>query len=90
MTTPIAPPIEVEKDDTNYIYFTFEDETFKLKRKFKRLKFLRLLTTSPIDALMLAFDAADLEQLEEREFTEDELEGFLEIIGVAFTGGKGN
>ncbi len=90
MTTPVDMPIEAELDNVKYFYFTFEDEQFRVKKKFKRLKFLRLLNTDPIGALGLAFEADDLATLEDREFDEGEFEGFLEIVATTLVGGKGN
>lgn len=77
---------EVTEVPVGYKTFEWNGETFKVKQKFKRLKFLRLITEDPGAALALAFDEADYDDLEEREMTQAELDDLLEIVAKTLLG----
>lgn len=84
-----AEAIEAEAANSNVKTFEFAGETFKMKRKFKRLKFLRQLSSDPGGALSLAFPEDELERLEDLELDEDGLTEVMEAIGKSLTGGSG-
>jgi hypothetical protein len=81
--------VEAEAADSNVKTFEYAGETFKMKRKFKRLKFLRLLSSDPGSALALAFNADELDRLEDLDLDEDGLTDVMEAIGKSLTGGPG-
>jgi hypothetical protein len=90
MSDETAPEaIEAEAADSNVKTFEFGGETFKMKRKFKRLKFLRQLSSDPGGALSLAFPEDELERLEDLELDEEGLTEVMEAIGKSLTGGSG-
>lgn len=82
--------VETELNANDFLEFTFNDETYKVKKRFKRLKFLRLLGGDPVEALALAFLPEELERLEEKDMDEAEFEDLLEIVAKTLLGGKGN
>jgi hypothetical protein len=77
---------EATEVPVGYKVFTWNGENFKVKEKFKRLKFLRLISEDPVGAIELAFDPKDIEEIEDREMTQDELESFLEIVATTLLG----
>lgn len=86
MTDTKETPVEAEVNNREYLYFTWNNEEFKVKKKFKRLKFLRLLGSDPVSALELAFEPEDFEVLLERDIDEAELEDLLEITAQTLVG----
>lgn len=76
---------------TDYLEFTFNDETYKVRKKFKRLKFLRLMGDGELfNAIALALDPEELERLEDCDLEENELEDLLEIIAKTLLGKEGS
>lgn len=88
--TEATPTVEQELSGLDYHTFEFNGETYKVKKRFKRLKFLRLLSEDPGGAFALAFTPDELERLEESELSEEEFEDLLEIVAKTLLGGKGN
>jgi hypothetical protein len=65
-------------------------ETYHVRKKFKRLKFLRLLTSDPVSALELVFVDGDMERLEELDIDEDQFAEIINAVSESFTGGSKN
>jgi hypothetical protein len=82
--------VEQDTNALDYKTFEFNGETYQVKKKFKRLKFLRLVNENPFEAFALAFDEAELERLEDKDLTEQELLDLIEIIGKTLLGSSGN
>jgi hypothetical protein len=82
----MAKSDEVTEVPFGYKTFTWNGETFKVKERFKRLKFLRLISDDPVSALELAFDPEDFEALEDREMDQAELEDLLEVVAKTLLG----
>ena len=82
---------EVEKEASEDVkVIEFQNETYKMKRKFKRLRFLRLITTDPAEALKLAFPDEEYERLEEVDLDESGLEELMSVIAGQLAGGQEN
>jgi hypothetical protein len=74
---------------TEFAEFEFNGVTYRVKRKFKRLKFLRALDEGNLfSAFALALPEDDLERLEDSELEEAELEDLIEILAKAILGSK--
>ncbi len=82
--------VETELNANDYHEFEFNGEVYKVKKKFKRLRFLRLISENPVEAFALAFDESELDRLEDKDLSEEEFEDLLEIVGKTLLGGKGN
>jgi len=82
--------VEAEAAEEQLKTFEYAGQTFQMRRKFKRLKFLRLLSSDPGNALALAFPEKELERLEDLDLDEDGLTEVMEAIGKSLTGGQGN
>lgn len=89
-TVDAAAEIEAEANDEMMKTFEFNGETYRMKRKFRRLRFLRLITRDPVAALELAIPEDELERLEDQEITGDELEALLEAVAKELAGSQGN
>lgn len=76
----------VPADDSNTKTFEFQDETYRVKKKFKVAKFLRQLNTAPVDAIELVLVPEDFEKFLELEMDMDELKDFLEGLSSAMAG----
>jgi hypothetical protein len=61
--------------------------TYRLRRKFKRLKFLRLLTADPPAALRLVFADGEYERLEDVDMGDGDMEAVFELISSRLVGG---
>jgi len=72
-----------------YVDFTFEGVTYRAKKKFKRLKFLRHLDEGNLfSAFALALEPDELEKLEDQDLEEDQFEDLIEILAAALLGNK--
>lgn len=72
-----------------YVEFTFNGVTYKAKKKFKRLKFLRMLDEGKLfSAFSLAMDEEEYERLEDSDLDQDELEDLMEILAKTLLGDK--
>jgi hypothetical protein len=75
----------------DYLEFTFNEETYKVRKKFKRLKFLRLMGDGELfNAIALALDPEELDRLDDTDLEEKELEDLLEIIAKTLLGKEGS
>lgn len=79
--------LDTELAPGEYIDVTILGELYKIRKKFKRLKFLRRLTTDPMSALELIFDADELARLEDQEMTEEEMSEVFDAVSEAMVGG---
>ena len=86
LETTATSPIEAEVNPSDYLYFTWDGAEYKVKKKFKRLKFLRLLGSDPVGALELAFEPDDFAELEDMDMDEEQLEDLLEITAKTLVG----
>ncbi len=82
--------VEQEQSPREYVSFEFEGETFQIKKKFKRLRFLRQIGNDPFGALALAFEETELERLEDLDLEADAIERLFSSISEVLVGGKGN
>ena len=88
-TSDVVVQIEGEvADDMKVI--KFQGESYKMKRKFKRLRFLRLITSDPAEALRLAFPDEEYERLEEVDLDDSGLEELMNVIAGQLAGGQEN
>lgn len=85
-----AVALEAELSDSLYITVEILGETFHLRKKFKRLRFLRQLNSDPMSALELVFAEGEIERLEDLDMTDEELSGIFETISDALVGGPKN
>lgn len=81
-------PIVAELEDSTTIPFEFAGDTFYLKKKFKRLKFLRLITSNPMEALQLVFADGELARLEEIDMDDQDLTTVIEMVSDTLVGSK--
>lgn len=82
--------LSAETSAGNYLTVELFGESFRLMRKFKRLKFLRLLGSDPGAALQLVFAPGDFERLEELDMSDEEFNAILEEVSTVLTGGSKN
>lgn len=87
---PILKAVDAELADSSFIEFTFQGETYRVKKRFKRLRFMRLLGSNPGEAMAMALHDDDLEILEDMDLSDEEFGELLEAISEAMVGGKGN
>lgn len=77
------------KTAVEYVEFTFNGVTYKAKKKFKRLRFLRMLDEGKLfSAFSLAMDESEYERLEDADLEQEELEDLLEILAKTLLGEK--
>jgi hypothetical protein len=80
--------LDAELSSNAYIEVEILGETYQLRRKFKRLKFLRLLSSDPGSALALVFSPESLERLEDMDMDESDLEITFTKVSEALVGTK--
>ena len=85
--TKRAKALDAELDGTEVVTVEILGETYELKKKFKRLRFLRKLTSDPVAALELVFLPESLERLEDKDMGEDDLNEVFEAVSTALVGG---
>lgn len=78
------------EDQEETLDFEYLGKSFKMRKKFKRLKFLRLLNNDPTAALALAFGPDEYERIEDLDMTDTEFSDFLSAFAERFTGSGGN
>jgi hypothetical protein len=66
--------------------FEFQGETYDVKKKFKMMKFFRLINQNPVDALSLALTEESLERLEELDLDMDDFKVLIENLSQALAG----
>ncbi|HSN23127.1 MAG TPA: hypothetical protein VLS45_03015 [Methylomicrobium sp.] len=72
------------------IVIQYDGEEYRLRRRFKRLKFMGLLSSDPVAALRLVFEEGELERLEEVDMDENGMMELIETISTALAGGPKN
>lgn len=81
--------IDVElRIEEDFIDVEILGSMYTLRKKFKRLKFLRLLSNDPGAALELVFTPESLERLENQDMSEKDLEQVFEEVSNALVGTK--
>lgn len=87
---PARKALADELSDTPVLFVEILGETFKIRKKFKRLKFMRLLMSDPAEAIRLVFADGEFERLEEMDMDDEDLAKIIEVISEALTGGPKN
>lgn len=82
--------LKAELDGELFIAVELFGSTFRLKKVFKRLMFLRLLTSDPYAALALVFADGEIERLEGIDMDENGLEQIINSVSEALVGGPKN
>lgn len=78
-------------DDPEVLKFFFADTEVLVRRKFKRLKFLRMISTDPVGALDLALAPGELDRLSEMDMSQDDLGELMEALAATIAGtSRGN
>lgn len=80
---------ELAEDQDNALDFAYMGQHFKMRKRFKRLKFLRLLQTDPAAAVELAFGPEEYERVEDLDMTDEEFKEFLNAFADRFAGNSG-
>jgi hypothetical protein len=73
-------------DDYEFKTFEFDGETYRVKSKFKMVKFFRTLNENPVLALEYVVDEEDFAKLEEVDMNMDDLQRLVEAISQAISG----
>lgn len=73
-------------DDYEFKTFEFNGETYRVRTKFKMLKFFKLITENPVSALELAVEPEDFARLEELDLNMDDFKAILEGASNALAG----
>lgn len=73
-------------DDYETKIFEFNGETYRVKSKFKIVKFFKLLNDNPILGLEQVVEEDDFARLEEIDMTMDDLQRLVEAISQAISG----
>lgn len=73
-------------DDYEAKTFEFNGETFRVKNKFKMVKFFRLLNENPILGLEQVVEEEDFKRLEDIDMDMDDLQRLVEAISQAIAG----
>mgnify|MGYP003548529682 CR=1 FL=1 len=82
--------LEGELSDENTLPVVILGSEYRILTRFKRLKFLRLITSDPAGALALVFPAEDMERLEEAVETPEDLSAVIEAVSEALVGDSKN
>ncbi len=73
-------------NDNELKTFTFRDQTYEVRTKFKMFKFFNLINSNPVAAVALALTEDSLERLESEEMDMDDFKTLLEAISEAIAG----
>ncbi len=87
ITVNSAMDAELKAED-DFIVVNIFGVDYNLKKKFKRLKFLRLLSSDPGSALALVFEPKSLDRLEEIDMSSEQLEEVFKVVSEALVGTK--
>lgn len=79
----------LSEDQDDSLDFAYLGQTFKMRKRFKRLKFLRLLQTDPASAVELAFGPQEYARIEDVDMTDEEFKQFLNAFADRFAGNSG-
>ena len=82
-----AKALDAELSEKDYITAEILGDTYRLHKRFKRLKFLRKLSSDPMAALELIFFPGDLERLEDKDMSEDDMGKVFDAVSEALAGG---
>jgi hypothetical protein len=80
----------IAREEDAEVPFVFLGHTYKMRKRIKRLKFLRLINTDPTGALLLCFPEAEYERLEDLDLDADEMRDLLTRIAEEFAGSAPN
>lgn len=84
-------PLATEADNPDVVKFFFAGEDVLVKTKFKRLKFLDLLTKDPAEALKLALADGEYQRLSEMDMTDEDFSDLMEsLAGTLGATSRGN
>ena len=76
------------EDNTNYSEVTFNGTTFRVKRRFPMIKFMKTLENNPLLAITMLVHDEDVEKFEEIEFGFDEIDDLLTTVQKALGVGE--
>lgn len=76
----------VPANDLETKSFEFQGETYEVKKKFKMMKFFRLINQNPVDALSLALTNESLERLEDLDIDMEDFKVLIENLSQALAG----
>lgn len=78
--------ISVPADDYEYKTFEFRGETYRVKSKFKMLKFFKMITENPVLAIELAVEEEDYVRLEDLDLDLEDFKAILEGLSDTLAG----
>jgi hypothetical protein len=87
MSNTVKTRATVADDGRRTIPVEILGEEYQLRTAFKRLKFLRLITSDPAAALAMVFADGEYERLEEVDMDPGELEQVVEAVSSRLVGG---
>jgi len=73
-------------DDYEFKTFEFDGETYRVKNKFKMVKFFKTLNDNPVLALEYVVEPEDFAKLEDIEMDMDDLQRLVEAISQSIAG----
>lgn len=79
-----------QEEDAEMVLFPFKGNQFRMRKRIKRLKFLRLINTDPSGALLLCFPQDEYDRLEDLDLDADEMRELLSQIAEEFAGSAPN
>jgi hypothetical protein len=79
-----------ELSDRDFIRLEVLGDTYRLLRKFKRLRFLGKLQADPVGALSMAFYPEDWERLADTDMDDSDLEVVINAVSEALVGSPKN
>lgn len=83
------PKVTPDKDLENVTSFTFNNETFYVKTKFKVGRFLKTLNESPVDAIEFVLVPESFEKFLDTEMDiKTDLPVFMDALSTAVSGEK--
>lgn len=74
------PRVTPSDDQLAFNQFEYQGEVYTTLRKFKMVKFFRLLEDNPISAISLILTEESLERLEEMDMDMDDFKDLLEVV----------
>jgi hypothetical protein len=75
-----------DEDLREFNEFVFQDEVYRVKRKFKVARFLKALDTSPVAAIEFALEEDSYEKFLDLEIDMEDLKEFLEQLANTMSG----
>lgn len=87
--TPLAD--EADTVEADVVKYYFSGGYVLVRRRFKRMRFLRMINTDPIEALAMATGEEEMARLEELDLDEAQFNELMETISNGIGGGtRGN